>query len=509
MSALPPVHATVVHLLHDAATKNPDGEALVCGTERLTYSQYLGAVSSFARELVANGMAGERVALLMSNSIDIAVATFAVQAAGAQVVPLNPAYTAHELLPILRDAAPAMLIYDAALEATVAPVATEAGITRTLTIGAGARRLNSGDGPLPQFPDPQSLSTLQYTGGTTGRSKGVDLTHRAIATNISQREALLPTEKDSDRVLAITPLFHVYATAMCLYLAAYCRGTLVILPRYHPRLVLEAIAQERISLLASSPTIFSGLMGYEDFAGADFSSLRLCYSGASALSPELLRRWQDATGTIICEGFGQTETGPVLAFNPANGVRKPGSVGIIVPQTQVEIADTTNGDTQVGTGQQGEIRARGPQLMSGYRNMPGQTASALRKGWLYTGDIGWMDEDGYLHISDRKKDMVIVGGFNVYPREVEDALHLHAGVAEAAVIGRPDLYRGESLYAYVVPRSNAPLSSEVLAAHLSQLLTAYKLPKHIEIVAVLPKTAIGKIDKDQLRRQSAAPAKTE
>ena len=273
--------------------------------------------------------------------------------------------------------------------------------------------------------------------------------------------------------------------------------------------MLEAIAQERISLLASSPTIFSGLMGYEDFAGADFSSLRLCYSGASALSPELLRRWQDATGTIICEGFGQTETGPVLAFNPANGVRKPGSVGIIVPQTQVEIADTTNGDTQVGTGQQGEIRARGPQLMSGYRNMPGQTASALRKGWLYTGDIGWMDEDGYLHVSDRKKDMVIVGGFNVYPREVEDALHLHAGVAEAAVIGRPDLYRGESLYAYVVPRSNAPLSSEVLAAHLSQLLTAYKLPKHIEIVAVLPKTAIDKIDKDQLRRQSAAPAKTE
>ena len=500
MSALPFVHASVVHMLQDAADHNPGGEAVVCGGDRLSYAQYFGAVAAFARELVAGGMAGHRVALLMSNSADLAVAIFAVQAAGAQVVPLNPAYTAHELLPILLDAAPATLVHDQEASAVVEAVAGQAGITRTIAIGTGARRLLDGAGSLPALPDPDALSTLQYTGGTTGRAKGVELSHRAVATNVSQREALLPTDKDRDRVLAITPLFHVYAAAMCLYLAAYCRGTLVILPRYHPALVLSAIAQERISLLSGSPTIFSGLMGYDGFAHGDFSSLRLCFSGASALPATMLHRWQDATGTIVCEGFGQTEAGPVLAFNPAAGMRKPGSVGVPVPATEVEIVDAATGQHTLPAGEPGEIRARGPQLMQGYRNRPEQTAEAVRDGWLYTGDIGWLDPDGYLHVCDRKKDMVIVSGFNVYPREVEDAFHLHAHVAEVAVIGRPDPYRGESLHAYVVASSSASPTPACLAAFLKERLASYKLPQRIEIVSALPKTVIGKIDKQQLRR---------
>ncbi len=495
---LPAVFPTVVHMLVDAAVRHPTGEALVCGEERLDYAAYLRAVAGLAAELAVHR--GGRVALLLANSIDLVVATLAVQAAGAQVVPLNPAYTAHELRPILADADPALVIYGPETAAIVLPVAAELGIVQTLAVGPGARRLLDGAGALPPLPGPDSLSTLQYTGGTTGRSKGVDLSHRAVAVNVSQREALLPTRPQAERVLAITPLFHVYATAMCLYLALYCRGTLVILPRYHPRLVLDAIARERITLFSGSPTVFNGLMGFEGFAQADFSSLRLCYSGASALPPEIMRRWEAATGAPVCEGFGQTETGPVLAFNPPAGVRKPGSVGVAVPGTEIGIVDVATGTRALRTGEQGEVRARGPALMRGYRNLPGQTAEALRDGWLHTGDIGWIDADGYLHICDRKKDMVVVSGFNVYPREVEDALLLHPAVSEAAVIGVPDPHKGEALHAVVVPRAGAALSQAMLADHLGGLLARYKVPQHFTWSEGLPKTVVGKVDKQALRR---------
>ena len=495
---LPTVFPTVVHMLVDAAARHPTGEALVCGEERLDYAAYLRAVAGLASDLAA--YRGGRVALLLTNSIDLAVATLAVQAAGAQVVPLNPAYTAHELRPILSDADPAMVLYGPDIASIVLPIAAELGIAHTLAVGPGARRLLDGTGALPPLPDPDSLSTLQYTGGTTGRSKGVELSHRAVAVNVSQREALLPTEPQAERVLAITPLFHVYATAMCLYLALYCRSTLVILPRYHPRLVLDAIAQEGITLFSGSPTIFNGLMGFEGFAEADFSSLRLCYSGASALPPEIMRRWEAATGAPVCEGFGQTETGPVLAFNPPAGVRKPGSVGIAVPGTEIGIVDVATGTRALPTGEQGEVRARGPALMRGYRNLPEQTAEALRDGWLHTGDIGWLDADSYLHICDRKKDMVVVSGFNVYPREVEDALLLHPGVSEAAVIGVPDPHKGEALHAVVVPRDGATLTADLLAGHLGGLLARYKVPQHFTWSDGLPKTVVGKIDKQALRR---------
>ena len=494
----PAVLPTVVHMLVDAAARHPGGEALVCGEERLDYAGYLRAVAGLATELAP--FRGGRVALLLGNSIDMAVATLAVQAAGAQVVPLNPAYTAHELRPILEDADPAMVLHGPEVADTVLPIGAALGIAHTLAVGPGARRLLDGTGTLPTLPDPDSLSTLQYTGGTTGRSKGVDLSHRAVATNVSQREGLLPTRPEAERVLAITPLFHVYATAMCLYLALYCRGTLVILPRYHPRLVLDAIMRERITLFSGSPTIFNGLMGFEGFAQTGFSSLRLCYSGASALPPEIMRRWEAATGAPVCEGFGQTESGPVLAFNPQCGVRKPGSVGIAVPGAEITIVDVETGARVLPSGEQGEVRVRSPALMRGYRNLPAQTAETLRDGWLHTGDIGWLDPEGYLHICDRKKDMVVVSGFNVYPREVEDALLLNPGVGEAAVIGVPDPHKGEALRATVVPRPGAMLTAESLTQHLSGLLARYKVPQHFTWSEGLPKTVVGKIDKQALRR---------
>lgn len=506
---MPQVWPTVVHILDEAARKAPDGIALICGNESLTYRQYAACVAGLARELkVAGAGEGTRVALVMSNSLDIAIATFGVQAAGAQVVPLNPAYTASELEPILENADATAIIYDSTCARTLAGILKSFSFEYRIEVGPAARRLTSWRdqselSDLLPLPQPGMLSTLQYTGGTTGRSKGVSLTHQAVSINVSQRDALLPTEKESERILAITPLFHVYAVSMGLYLAAYCRSTLVIMPRYRPDDTLDAIAKHRITLLSGSPTIFVGLMGYEGFANADLSSLRLCFSGSSALSEETLRRWETATGCVVCEGYGQTEAGPVLTYNPRKGLRKIGSVGVPVPYTEVQIVDVETGGQVLPVGAVGEIRARGLQIMTEYRAMPGETAVALRDGWLYTGDIGRLDSDGYLFICDRKKEMAIVGGFNVYPREVEEALFTHSSILEAAVVGVPDNYRGEVLIACVVS-NDKDLSEDSLKRYLADQLVKYKWPSEILFVSELPYTSVGKIDKKRLRTELVA-----
>ena len=504
-------------MLGEAARRRPDAVALVSADEALTYRQYAACVSGFAEELKGLGIgAGDRVALVMANSIDIAIATFGVQAAGAQVVPLNPAYTASELGPMLADAAPAAIVSDEAVggvlrSALVAATAWPRPGPVLMEIGPNARRLTAWRDRLELAdhlprPDPSWLSTLQYTGGTTGRSKGVDLTHAAVAVNVSQREALVSTTADDERVLVVTPLFHVYAVAMGLYLAAQARGTLVMLPRYRPEAVLETIAKERITLLAASPTLLVGLMACEAFAGADLSSLRFVTSGASALPQATLARWEAATGCPIVEGYGMSEAGPVIAYNPRRGVRKSGTVGLALPGTEIEVVDLMTGRVPQPVGTEGEIRVRGPQLMRGYRHRPQETAEALKHGWLHTGDIGALDADGYLRICGRKKEMAIVGGYNVYPREVEEALCAHPQVREAAVVGVLDAYRGEALVASVVVAVGVagagPIDEATLLAWLGERLVRYKVPKAIRFVAALPKTGVGKIDKKALRAES-------
>ncbi|MGE0565543.1 MAG: AMP-binding protein [Pseudolabrys sp.] len=495
---MPRIFPTVLHMLADAADRAPRHLALRCGDERLDYRDYVSCVAGLAREL--GDMRGERVALVMTNSIDAAIATFGIWAAGAQAVPLNPAYTTHELRDIVADAAPTIIVCDAAAKDALEPIAAKCGTARVIAVGPAAR-LNrwAGEGlALKDFPQPDDLAILQYTGGTTGRAKGVNLTHAAISTNVSQREALLPSG-DDERILIVTPMYHSYAIAMGLLLAPYCRGTLSILARYRPDDTLRIIVDHRIRLFAGSPTLFVGLMAHEAFATTDFSSLGLCFSGSAALPEETLRRWESATGCPVCEGYGQSEAGPVLTFNPRQGARKIGSVGVAAPGTEVEIVDLETGTRKLATGEAGEIRARGPQIMAGYRNRPDETAEALRGGWLHTGDIGAFDADGYLFVRGRKKDMAIVGGFNVYPREVEEALCAHPAVAEAAVIGVPDSYRGEALVAYVVLRGTGGVDAQTLEAALASRLTRYKIPHDYRFCAELPKTAVGKIDKVALK----------
>jgi long-chain acyl-CoA synthetase len=507
-ATLPPVHATVVAMLAAAAARAGDREALVCGDERLTYREYANCVAGFADELRRLGAAGERVALILGNAPDMAIAMFAVHAAGAQAVPVNPIYTARELDLIVGDAQPIAVLYDEAIGEAVAPVLERHAIPHRIAIGNAARRLLAWRGQdgltLPAGPQRNALATLQYTGGTSGRPKGVDITHAQMAINISQREALLPTLAERERVLCIMPLFHVYAVHMCLHLAVYCRGTLVMLPRYRPEWAIETLQRERITAFAGGPTVFTGLLGFPGFAGASFPDLRISYSGSAPLPEEVLRRWEAATACPILEGYGQTEAGPVLSFNPQEGKRKPGSVGVPVPLTEIEIVDTESGTVVLPPGERGEIRAKGPQIMSGYRNLPAETAAALRGGWLYTGDIGEIDADGYLFIRDRKKDMAIVGGYNVYPREIDEVLYGHSDVSEVAAVGVPDAYRGEIIKAFVVARPGSSPRVDDLLAHCRENLARYKVPAAIEMVATLPKTPVGKIDKKALREMAAA-----
>jgi long-chain acyl-CoA synthetase len=507
---LPQVFPTVVHMLADASARFPNATALVCGPRNLSYTEYLRCVAGFAQELAVSGACGSRVALVCANSLDMPIAMFAAHAAGAQAVPINPTYTERELSYILEDADPAVIVYDTDVAEKIEPLAAALGIGHRVRIGGDGSRTLDGwrreaDRQLPQpWPAADALATLQYTGGTTGRPKGVNISHRQMAVNISQREAALPTRPGDERILCMMPLFHVFAVAMCLHLSAYCGGRLVIMPRYSADAVLDLIAAEKITRLPAGPTVFIGLLNHEKFAATDFSSLRTAYSGSAPLPEQTLRQWSAQTGTAILEGFGQTEAGPVLTYMREGSPLKVGSVGPGLPQTTIEIVDTETGTKVLSVGEIGEIRARGPQIMSGYRNRPKETAEALRDGYLYTGDLGELDADGYLYIRDRKKDMVIVGGYNVYPREVDEVLFTHPAVKEAASTGAPDEYYGETVRAFVVLNEGARIGSKELIDHCKNNLAPYKVPSQIYLLDVLPRTTVGKIDKLALREKLSA-----
>jgi long-chain acyl-CoA synthetase len=508
------VHPSIVAMLDDTAQAFPDRQAVAMGEVAWTYREFRRLVLGLAGWLRGQGAAGTRVATVLPNSLLACAAPYAIAAAGAQHVPLNPLYTARELQYILGDAAPAMLLADDSLLPTVQPLVT-ATPTRLVPASELSQRfaawLAGADQSLsPHAPPAESPAILQYTGGSSGFPKGVNLTHRAIATNVAQRDSLLPVSRAGERVLCVMPLFHSYAMAMGLFLCGYAGATLVVQPGYHPQRLLDAIGEHGITIFPGSPTIFTGLMAHEGFARCDWSRVHTCYSGSSALPRETLERWQAATGAPIYEGYGQTEAGPVLTFNPASGPVKVGSVGVPVAGTEVQVVDVETGTRVLPVGERGEIRARGPQLMAGYHGLPEETAEALRDGWLYTGDIGEFDADGYLFIRDRKKDLVIVGGYNVYPREVEEVLHAHPQVQEAAVVGQPDAYRGEVLRAFVVMRPGCAFDERVLLDHCSANLARYKVPARIQAEAALPRTGVNKIDKKPLKervRQEAAAAR--
>ena len=316
---------------------------------------------------------------------------------------------------------------------------------------------------------------------------------------------MLPTRFAGERILCAMPLFHSYGMAMGLYLAARCAGTLIILPAFRRDDLFDAIERHRITLFPGSPSIYVSLMAHPRFESTDWSSLRMCYSGASALPLAVLRRWEERVKVAIYEGYGMTEAGPVLSFNGPGHAVKAGSVGLPLPGTRIEIVDAETGGQLLRAGECGEIRAQGPQLMQGYRNLPAETSETLREGWLYTGDLGEIDGDGHLFVRGRKKDLIIVGGYNVYPREIEEVLQEHPGVLEAAVVGKPDSYRGEILLAFVVPRPGMDDATHetALERHCAERLARYKQPARYFRLPSLPKTPINKVDRNALSALAA------
>lgn len=504
---------TVIHLLLASCEHASDCEALVLDGRRISYSEYLAAVCSLAGQLADIGVAGERVATVLPNGLDTCIVSFASWMAGAQLAPLNPLYTERELGEILADAQPKVLFSDESIAADLTAVCQ----TPSISLHLDRHIVSSTDQHTfleslanhkpSDFTElaPQQLGLLQYTGGTTGRAKGVDLSHGAIAYNVYQRECALPTIAKAERILCAMPLFHAYGFSMGLLLAANCAGSLVIRSRYQPEDLLRQFGAEKITIFPGAPTIYNGLVAHDQFQTSDFRTLHTCYSGSAPLAVDTLERWTAVTRAPIYEGYGQTEAGPVLTFNQVDRAIKPGTVGEAVIDTVIELVDTESGQRLDDVGAVGEIRARGPQLMRGYRGRPDETARALRDGWLYTGDLGEFDEDGYLIIRDRLKDMVIVGGYNVYPREIDDVLFMHPWVVDAAAVGAADSYRGEVIRAYVVVSeglNDDPNSIiESLNEHCKKNLARYKRPVSIELMRSLPKTTVNKTDKTMLRKR--------
>jgi len=500
-------YESVVHMLHATCERATDRQALVVDDQRLNYAQYLRAVTAFASELKAYNVAGQRVATVLANGVDTCVASFAVWMAGAQLVPLNPLYTERELRDILNDAEPTVLIFDESIEPIFDRLRANTSISHHILTGARHRDLSqigqpqdSTHFPLPRVDQP---ALLQYTGGTTGRAKGVNLTHGAIAWNVYQRECALPTADYTERILCVMPLFHAYGFSMGLLLAVDCAGSLIIRKRYQPDDLLAQFAAEDITIFPGAPTIYNGLVSHPQFAATDFSSLNTCYSGSAPLSVDTMERWTAVTDAPIYEGYGQTEAGPILTFNQVGRPIKPGTVGEAVVDTEIALFDSDSSERIKAKGVVGEIRARGPQLMQNYRGLPAETKLALRDGWLHTGDLGEFDDDGYLIIRDRLKDMVIVSGYNVYPREIDEVLFMHSAVLDAATVGAPDSYRGEVIRAWVVVaedyRQDVNATVEMLTAHCRENLARYKCPVSIEILDTLPKTTVNKTDKTVLR----------
>lgn len=497
---------TVSSLLRECTERYADAEAVVCGGLRLRYRDLQRAVTGLAVRLSQGGAGGQRVAVVMGNGAAIVVALHAVWEAGGQAVPLNPDYTERELTEILEDAEVHAVLCGEDQHARLGPLFERCSRTPPMVLGDDAVRQLAGENPgvpaLP-LPDADSVGIVQYTGGTTGRSKGVMLTHRSLAVNVLQREAAIPMEHGRERILCVTPLYHAYATAMALFPALSSGGTLVILPRFKPEPVFDAIEQERITLFAGAPSIYNALVAHPEFQRRDLSSLSASFSGSAPLAVEVLERWQRVSGAPILEGYGLTEASPILTFNPRHGLRKAGSVGPAVGATEVEIVDAADGTRVLPVGSVGEVRARGPQMMVGYRNRPQETQVMLRDGWLYTGDLGELDADGYLFIRGRKKEMVIVGGFNVYPREVEEVLFTLKGVRDCGVVGVKDSYRGEVLHAFVARDGATPLAADEVLSHCARNLVRYKVPARVDFVEAVPRTTVGKLDRPALAALAA------
>lgn len=491
---------------------------------------------------------GDRVAVQIPNGLPYPVVAFGIFKAGCVLVNINPLYTAHEMVYLFKDAEPAAIVAidlfadqlaEAMAQAPVPHVVlTEAAslfpmasrrligfvqkyvqnqvpparfrhleFAKVLAMGAASIRAGAKVKAYTKDTAPTDLACLQYTGGTTGVSKGAMLTHRNLIMNVAQFLGFRGDDmREDDTVLTVLPLYHIFAFTVN-FLGFFSKGAHnILIPSPRPLSNLrKAFETVPITFITGVNTLFNGLLNSPWFAKAPPRSLRISVAGGMALQAVVAERWRKVTGTELVEGYGLSEASPVLVCNPS-GRSKPGSIGVPLPSTEIKCVDDSGNECAPGT--PGELIARGPQIMLGYWKQPEETGNALRNGWLWTGDIATMDEDGYFTIVDRRKDMILVSGFNVYPNEVEEVLSGLPGVAECAVIGVPDAATGEAVKAFVVP-SDPALDSGTIREFCKSELAGYKVPKFIEFRTDLPKSTVGKILRRALREKPPANSQSQ
>jgi long-chain acyl-CoA synthetase len=473
----------------------------------LTYAQ-LGELTARAAELLRDrGVEpGDRVGLMLPNVPAFVVLYFAILRAGATVVPMNVLLKRREIAYFLEDSGARLLLTsdDLREEADAGAAAADAELM-SLKRGGLPEWLEPYSEGVPGVAetDPDDTAVILYTSGTTGQPKGAELTHANLAGNAAVVSGTLTKVGPGDVVLGALPLFHSFGQTAAMNASLHGGGTLALLPRFEPGAALELMQSLRATVFLGVPTMYAAMLNHPERDRFDLGSLRTCVSGGQSLPVEVLRGFEAAFGCKILEGYGLSETSPVACQNRPDRERKPGSIGIPVEGTEMKIVDES-GD-ELPDGEVGEIVIKGPNVMKGYWRRPDATAETIRDGWLFSGDLGRRDSDGYFYVVDRKKDMIIRGGYNVYPREVEEVLYEHPDVAEAAVIGLPDATHGEEIGAAVVLKDGSDATVEELQEHVKSQLAAYKYPRRVRIMEELPKGPTGKILKRQIDPATLRP----
>lgn len=540
-----PAHP-VYGFLDQSARRYPDHVALIqVGPKfdrRITFAQLDEYSDRFARALADRGLRpGDRAAVMLPNNPQYVIAAYGIWKAGGVLVQVNPLYKGKDLAFVLKDSGARFAVGISRLYRDLDEVRPHTDLQTAIVTNVhdffpakwrllyGLLRakkegdvIPSGPGIVPfmamlrakrleqrMVASADDPAVLQYTGGTTGIPKAATLTHRNIVANcIQARHWLTDLKEGQERVLSVVPFFHVYGLTICMNLCVAIAATniMLLMRMFEVKTVVEAVPKYRPTIFPGVPAMYLAINQLRDVERYDLKSIRACVSGAAPLPVEVQRRFEELTGGRLVEGFGMSEASPLTHANPIYGMRKAGSIGIPISSTDARIVDAETGTRDLPPGEVGEMVVRGPQVMKGYWNNPAETAQTVRDGWLHTGDIARMDEDGYFYIEDRKKDMVNIRGLKVFPREIEEVLYEHPKVKEAAVAGIRHRIRGEMLVAHVVPRNGGDPRAlrRELRDFCAQRLAPYKVPRRFEIVSEIPKTLIGKALRREIREREEA-----
>lgn len=521
---------TLQSYLKEAAEKHPEKSAIHFIGKELTYKELYDSSLKLANQLQKLGVKkGDRVAIMLANTPQAVISYYGALFAGAIVVQTNPLYVEREIEHQLNDSGAEIMICLDLVYPRVANVFKKTNLKTVIVTGIKdylpfpknliypfIQKKRTGIKVNIQYNDrilnfvkvleegvakeleididpKEDLALLQYTGGTTGPAKGVMLTHYNLVANTSQCVTwMYKLKKGEERILAALPFFHVYGMTVVMNLSIMYYSKMIILPKFDPLDVLKTIEKQKVTIFPGAPTMYIALLNHPKLKEFDLSSIDACLSGSAALPVEVQTKFEELSGGKLVEGYGLTETSPVAIANFLWGKRKPGSIGVPWPDTEATILSIETGES-AAPNEIGEVMIKGPQVMKGYWKRPEDTQATFREDWFLTGDMGYMDEDGYFYIVDRKKDMIIAGGFNIYPREIEEVLYEHEKVQEACIVGVPDVYRGETVKAFIVPKDGQKLTEEELDQYCRKHLAAFKVPRLYEFREELPKTMIGKI----------------